>query len=128
MILNNLRYRGYDPVTHSELDLFRGTLDLLILKALEAGPLHGYAVAKWVKVASRETLDIEDRALYLALHRLEAKKLIRGRWQLTGTGRRAKQYDLTASGKRRLAADRAYWQRYVRTMGQVLRTGLAEAT
>jgi transcriptional regulator len=108
------------------LDLLRGTLDLLILKALDSGPQHGYAVAKWVKAASREMLAVEDRALYLALHRLEARKLIRGRWQLTGTGRRAKHYDLTPAGRRRLTADREYWQRYVRAMNAVLRTDLTE--
>ena len=108
------------------LDLLRGTLDLLILKTLEAGPLHGYAVAKWVKSASRDMLDIEDRALYIALHRLEARKLIRGRWHVTETGRRAKQYELTSGGRKRLQADRDYWQRYVRAMNAVLRTDLVE--
>jgi PadR family transcriptional regulator PadR len=108
------------------LDVLRGTLDLLILKAVAAGPLHGYAVAKWVKAASRETLDVEDRALYLALHRLEARKSIRGRWTTSPTGRRAKQYELTAAGRKRLATDRAQWERYVRAMGYVLTSKLAE--
>jgi transcriptional regulator len=124
MTVNVFWYR--DMSDDSGLDLLRGTLDLLVLKALDAGPLHGYAIAKWVKAASRETLDIEDRALYIALHRLEAARLIRGRWQTTTTGRRAKQYDLTPAGRKRLEEDRAYWRRYVRAMDHVLRTGLVE--
>jgi PadR family transcriptional regulator, regulatory protein PadR len=107
------------------LDVLRGTLELLILRAVAAGPIHGYAVAKWVKTASQEMLAVEDRALYLALHRLEAKKLIRGRWTASPTGRRAKQYELTSAGEKRLAADRDQWQRYVQAMGYVLDTGSA---
>src|SRR5262245_22473234 len=104
------------------LDVLRGTLDLLILRAVAAGPLHGYAVAKWVRAASRDTLDIEDRALYIALHRLEAKKAIRGRWTTSPTGRKAKQYELTPVGRKRLLADQEQWQRYVQAMGYVLAT------
>src|SRR4051812_28885767 len=103
------------------LDLVRGTLDLLVLKALAAGPLHGYAIAKWVKAASRDALNVEDRALYLALHRLDARGLVRGRWQTSATGRRAKQYELTAAGRKRLVDHVSEWERYVRAMGHVLR-------
>ena len=112
-------------MSDDSLDVLRGTLELLILRAVAAGPLHGYAVAKWVKTASRDMLAVEDRALYLALHRLEAKKLIRGRWTSSPTGRRAKQYEITAAGDKRLAADRDQWQRYVQAMGYVLDTGSA---
>jgi PadR family transcriptional regulator PadR len=108
------------------LDLLRGTLDLLILKALAWQPLHGYAAAKWVRAASKDTLEIEDRALYIALHRLEAKKLIRGRWQTTSTGRRAKCYELTAAGRARLTADLTQWENYVQAMSNVLRARPAE--
>ena len=108
------------------LDLLRGTLDLLILKALDSGPLHGYALSRWVKAASGEMLAVEDRALYIALHRLEARKLIRGGWHVTETGRRARRYELTSAGRKRLSADREYWKRYVQAMNAVLRTGLTE--
>jgi PadR family transcriptional regulator, regulatory protein PadR len=108
------------------LDLLRGTLDLLILKALAWQPLHGYAAAKWVRAASRETLEIDDRALYIALHRLEAGKLIRGRWQTSATGRKAKCYELTTAGRARLKADLTQWEQYVRAMGYVLRAKPAE--
>src|SRR5574338_519740 len=106
----------------SALDLLRGTLDLLVLKALASGPLHGYAIAKWVKAASRQAFTLEDRALYLALHRLEAKRVIRGRWVIGASGRRAKQYELTSTGRDHLAADISRWERYVRAMRDVLRT------
>jgi PadR family transcriptional regulator, regulatory protein PadR len=108
------------------LDLLRGTLDLLILKALAWQPLHGYAAAKWVRAASKDALEIDDRALYIALHRLEAQKLIRGRWQKAPTGRKAKIYELTPAGHERLAADLTQWQQYVRAMGHVLRAKLVE--
>ena len=102
------------------LDLLRGPLDLLLLKALAWQPMHGYAAAKWVREASRESIGIEDRALYIALHRLEAQKHIRGKWRLTTTGRKAKFYELTAAGRARLKADVSQWDQYVRAMGYVL--------
>ena len=108
------------------LELLPGTVDLLILKALGGGPRHGYAVAKWIKASSKEALGIEDRALYIALHRLEGKKLIRGRWCVTSTGRRAKCYELTEAGEKRLASEMSHWQQYVRAMGHVLRADFAE--
>ena len=110
----------------SGLDLLRGTLDLLVLQALAAGPQHGYAVTKWVKTASRGLLNIEDRALYIALHRLEEKKLVRGRW-LTADGRRKRQYELTASGRARLTAHTSEWREYVKAMAFVLNAPLPEA-
>ena len=103
------------------LDLVRGTLDLMLLKALAWQPMHGYAAAKWVRAASRDTLQVEDRALYIALHRLEARKLVRGKWRISETGRKAKFYELTAAGKERLRADVQVWDQYVRAMGYVLR-------
>ena len=115
------------PVTDTPgIDLLRGTLDLLVLQALAAGPLHGYAVTKWVKVASRGLLNIEDRALYIALHRLDEKKLVRGRWLTTPAGRRIKQYEITAAGRTRLAAHTSEWRQYVKAMGYVLRTAVPE--
>ena len=87
----------------SELDLLRDTLDLLFLKALAAGGLHGYALSNWVRAASRQMLNVEDRARYIALHRLEARKLAQGRWQLTDAGRRVKRYEPMPAGEERLA-------------------------
>lgn len=110
----------------TELDLLRGTLDLLILKAVAWGSMHGYAIAKWIKSASRDALGVEDRALYIALHRLEARKLIKGHWEITGTGRRAKCYELTAAGRKQLAANISQWKRYIEAIEFVLTAPFVE--
>jgi transcriptional regulator len=109
-----------------ELELLRGTVDLLVLRALAWGPRHGYAIAKWVRATSRDELELEDRALYIALHRLEARKLIRGQWERTPGGRRARTYELTAAGRARLTAAVSSWRRYVRAMEHVLTATFAE--
>lgn len=110
----------------TELDLLRGTLDLLILKAVAWGPMHGYAIAKWIKSTSRDALLVEDRALYIALHRLEARKLIKGHWEITSTGRRAKCYTLTVPGRQQLAANISQWKRYIQAIDFVLTAPLAD--
>ena len=107
-------------MTEPQLDVLRGTLDLLILKAVAHQPLHGYAITRWVKTASQDMINVEDRALYLALHRLEAQNAIRGRWTTSPSGRRAKLYEIAAAGRKRLAADEAHWRQYVAAMGLVL--------
>ena len=109
-----------------ELALLRGTVDLLVLRALAWGPRHGYAIAKWIRSASREALAVEDRALYIALHRLEARKLIRGAWERTPGGRRARTYQLTPAGHARLTAATSRWERYVQAMQHVLTATFAE--
>ena len=108
-----------------ELELLRGTLDLLVLKALTAGPRHGYAIGKWLRSSSHEALDLEDRALYIALHRLEARKLIRGRWKVLD-GRRARVYELTTAGEEQLKAELENWKQYAQVMSRVLRAPVAE--
>ena len=105
----------------SELDLLRGTLDLLILRALTGGPMHGYLVSKWVRSASRNMLNVEDRALYIALHRLEERKLVKGKWQMSEAGRRVKRYEMTDAGRKRLTTSVTQWDRYVKAMTYVLR-------
>ena len=112
----------------SELDLLRGTLDLLILRALAGGPMHGYVVSKWVRAASRNMLNVEDRALYIALHRLEERKLVKGKWQVTEAGRRVKRYELTDAGRKSLTTSTSQWERYVEAMTYVLRAPETEAT
>ena len=104
-----------------DLDLLKGTLDLLILQTLAWGPRHGYAIAKWIESSSREELVVEDRALYVALHRLEQRKLVRGRWRINDTGRRAKFYELTPAGQADLAARQSRWARYVKAVSWVMR-------
>ncbi len=104
-----------------DLDLLRGTLDLLILKALTWGPRHGYAVTSWIHDATSGELDVEDGALYQALHRLEARGWVAAEWGLSENSRKAKYYTLTAAGRRHLKAQAGLWERYARAVGRVLR-------
>ena len=102
----------------SELDLLQGTLDVLVLKTLARGPLHGYAIARWIKDHSDGTLNVEDRALYVSLHRLEERGHLSAKWGISENNRKAKFYALTASGRRALRAKTADFESYA---GAVLR-------
>ena len=101
-------------------DLLRGTLDALILKALTWGPRHGYGVAGWIKETSRDTLEVEDRALYLALHRLEARGWVESDWGFSDNNRRAKYYQLTSRGRAQLRAESSRLARYAEGLFRVL--------
>lgn len=101
-------------------DLMRGTLDALILKTLTWGPRHGYGIAGWIKATSGETLAVEDRALYLALHRLEEKGWVESDWGLSENNRRAKFYQLTARGRAHLRAESSRLTRYAEGLFRVL--------
>jgi len=107
------------------LDLLPGTLDIMILKSLAGGPRHGYAISRWIRSASDETIGLEDRTLYVALHRLEAAGLVKGTSGVTSSGRRARAYSLTGSGRRHLAHSVARWKQYVDAMGRLLKASLA---
>lgn len=100
------------PSQTDDLALLQGTLDLLVLKTLLWGPQHGYAIARWIRETSRDELQVEDRALYLALHRLEDRELVASEWGLSDTKRRAKYYRLTSAGRRHLATRTERWERY----------------
>lgn len=104
------------------LDLLKGTLDVLVLKALTWGPRHGYAVARWIDDVTTGTLQVEEGALYHALHRLEKKGWVAGEWGVSETNRRAKYYTLTAAGRRQLAARTDTWTRYAEAVFAALRT------
>ena len=93
-------------------DILRGTLDLLILKALSWGPAHGYGVAKWVELATDDALAVGEGTLYPALHRLEERGLVSASWGASENNRRAKFYSLTASGRSQLRVEMANWKRY----------------
>ena len=95
-----------------ELGLVSGTLDLLVLRTLTWGPRHGFAIARWIKSTSGEEILVEDRALYLALHRLEERGLVESAWGLSENNRRARFYSLTEVGRRQLRAETARWTRY----------------
>lgn len=104
----------------SPMELVRGTLDLLILRTLAWGPTHGYAISRWIRETTRDDLQIEEGALYPALRRLEARRFLGSRWQVTGTGREAKVYHLTAAGHQHMARELTEWKRYVSAMGRVI--------
>jgi PadR family transcriptional regulator, regulatory protein PadR len=104
----------------SELELLRGTLDVLILKTLSWGPAHGYAVASWIEQVTDDALRVEEGSLYPALHRLERRGLIESEWGLSENNRRAKFYRLTESGRRQLQADSSNWGRFAAAVAKVL--------
>jgi transcriptional regulator len=104
----------------ADLDLVRGTLDLLILKSLLWGPRHGYAVTAWIRDQSGDQLDVLDGALYQALHRLEARGLVSAEWGLSENNRKAKYYTLTAAGRRDLHTQSRGWARYAHAVGRIL--------
>ncbi|MEW6321599.1 MAG: PadR family transcriptional regulator [Acidobacteriota bacterium] len=102
------------------LDLPQGTLDLLILKALAAGPMHGWAISERLHQVSNEVLQVPQGSLYPALHRLERQGWIEAEWGASDNNRRAKYYALTRAGRRQLAAETESWQRLVTAVQHVL--------
>jgi len=93
-------------------DLFTGTLDILILKAVSWGPRHGYAIGRWIRETTRDDVVVQEGALYPALHRLERKGLLDEEWGLTDTGREAKYYKLTGAGRAHLRAESKRWTKF----------------
>lgn len=106
----------------TDLDLLQGTLDVLILKALSWGPHHGYAVARWIRTTSDAALNVEDRALYVALHRMEDRGWIEAEWGLSENNRKAKYYQLTPAGRKQLRVKTAHWTNYANAVSKILRT------
>jgi len=104
----------------STLGLLQGTVDLLILRALQPGPSHGYAVSRWVRERTEGVLAIEDAALYQALHRLEGRGWIEAEWGLSDNNRRAKYYRLTPAGRRQVRAEISLWKRYAEAVFKVI--------
>ncbi|HTT66966.1 MAG TPA: PadR family transcriptional regulator [Gemmatimonadales bacterium] len=106
----------------ADLELMQGTLDLMVLKALTWGPMHGYAVARWVRETTDDDLQVEEGALYTALHRMERRGWVAAEWGLSDNNRRARFYQLTAAGRRELRAQSAAFSRYATALFKVLRT------
>ena len=104
-----------------ELGLVSGTLDLLVLRTLAWGAAHGFAIARWIKSNSDDAIIVEDRALYLALHRLEERGLVESDWGLSENNRRARFYQLTRTGRRQLEARTEHWPRYAEAVFKLLR-------
>jgi len=107
----------------SKADLLQGTLDLLILQVVALGPVHGYAIAQRLQQISKDVLRVQQGTLYPALHRLEDRGWLTAEWGPTETGREAKFYRLTETGRTRLELERADWARMAHAIGLVLRTG-----
>jgi len=107
-------------VAAPNLDLLQGTLDVLILKTLTWGPMHGYAVAGAIRERTDDVILVEEGALYPALHRLERRGWVESEWGLSENNRKAKYYQLTAEGRRQLRAQLSAWTRYVEAVGKVL--------
>jgi transcriptional regulator len=105
-----------------DLDLMRGTLDLFVLKTLSWGPMHGLAIVRWIETVSRAELQVEEGALYPALHRMEQKGWLAADWGISENNRRARFYRLTARGRRQLATNLSMWQRYMKAASLVLST------
>lgn len=105
------------------LTIVRGTLDILVLKALSWGPMHGFEITEWLERQSGGRLDVEDSALYQALQRLVARQLLRGDWGITENNRQARYYSLTAAGRSHLRRETSSWVTYAETL-----TGILTAT
>jgi PadR family transcriptional regulator, regulatory protein PadR len=108
------------PKYQNRIELLQGTLDMLILQALERQPMHGYAIAQRIRSRSGEVLTVETGSLYPALHRLERQKWVKSQWKLTESKQRAKFYQLTALGKKQLTSDHRRWVQLVRAIGSVM--------
>ena len=105
----------------SRLDLLQGTLDLLILRALRSGAMHGWAVSERIQTISQDVLQVNQGSLYPALHRLEHRRWIKAEWGVSELGRRARFYSLTASGRKQLEIETEDWDRLSQAIARVLR-------
>ena len=108
--------KGYEPA------FMPGTLDMLVLKSVSRGPMHGYSIAQHIQQASQEVLRVEEGALYPALHRLEVRGWLKAEWGTSDNNRRAKFYRLTALGRRELENEAAYWERVAAAVTRVMQT------
>ena len=114
-------------MTPRELVLLQGTLDFLVLRALSFGPMHGYAVAQFIRDGSDGSFRILDGALYTALHRMEERGWLEAEWGTSEKGKNAKFYRLTTEGRRALRAEAASWDRYVAAVAGVMRASASPA-
>lgn len=103
-----------------KLDLLQGTLDLIVLKMLRAGPANGWQLTQSIQVLSKGALDVNYGSIYPALRRLEARGWVKGRWAASENNRRARFYELTSAGRKQLAAERARWERFAGALGFIL--------
>jgi transcriptional regulator len=104
----------------SRLPVLKGTLDLLVLRALSWTPMHGFEIVSWLERAANASLDLEDSALYQAVYRLEERGLLQAEWGVTENNRRARYYQLTAAGRTHLRAETRNWVQYADTVTSIL--------
>jgi PadR family transcriptional regulator PadR len=107
-------------VARSSVDLLQGTLDLIVLKTLSWGPMHGFGIARWIQQTTDSALQVEEGSLYPALYRMENRGWIAAAWALTENGRRAKYYRLTAVGKRQLVSEFKAWEEVSGAIGKIM--------
>ena len=107
-------------MTTNELDLFQGTLDMLVLRALLWGPNHGYGIARFIREGSAQSFRILDGALYTSLHRMEERAWVESYWGTSDKGKRAKFYRMTTAGRRALKAQQSTWEQYVAAVAGVI--------
>jgi transcriptional regulator len=107
--------------TENRFDLPQGTLDLLIMRIVALGPIHGYAIAQRIQQISHQALQVQQGSLYPALHRLEYKKLLTASWQSSDTGREARFYELSAKGRAQLKIETENWKRITDVVGLILK-------
>jgi PadR family transcriptional regulator len=110
------------PADGQKSDLLQGTLDVLILKVVALGPIHGYGIAQRLQQMSGAVLQVQQGSLYPALHRLEKRRWLRAEWASSDTGREARFYSLTSLGRKQLEEQRAYWDRLSAAISSILRT------
>lgn len=108
------------PITRSPADFLPGTLESLILKTLTRGPLHGYAIARWIEDTTDRVLAVEEGSLYPALYRMEKRGWIEAEWGTSELGRRAKMYRLTRKGRQQLASDTEAWSAFAQAVNRVM--------
>jgi PadR family transcriptional regulator, regulatory protein PadR len=111
----------FDTMTRQTPDILQGTLDLLILRTLQAEPMHGWAISERIQQISQDVLQVNQGSLYPALHRLEHRGWIEAEWGVSELGRRAKFYRLTPSGRRQLAVEASEWERMSTAIGRVMK-------
>jgi PadR family transcriptional regulator, regulatory protein PadR len=107
-------------VADESLDLLQGTLDVLVLRTLMWGEMHGYAVSRWIRQRTDGVIEIEDAPLYKALHRLERANCVEASWGVSENNRRARFYKLTPTGRRKLHEQESVWRRYAEAVFKVL--------
>ena len=105
-----------------QTDLLQGTLDLIVLRLLRAGPAHGWDLTQSIQTVTRGVLDVNYGSLYPALRRLEARGLVKARWGESANNRRARFYELTAAGRKQLVVEKASWERFSAALGLILQT------